>query len=228
MPFVPLDPEIMGRGGSFVADAHGYESFFYNPAGFSRGTGSFSLSSSMWIHARPDQFLNLVVGSKTQTDILTFLNEQVTTGGFGMGASTGIGYVGNGLGLGFVMMADSMMYGPSLLGLTGDLTRKPDYRRALRPHRRGALQDPRRGRRAADDPHAHAAVQQRCHCRDNGTVLGREPLRGPEPRCHGYGVGFALDFGAIAELGWFTVGLSIRDLGGTQFTYNQNSFGTWS
>jgi hypothetical protein len=40
-----------------------------------------------------------------------------------------------------------------------------------------------------------------------------------------YGVGFALDLGVIAELGWFTVGLSIRDLGGTQFIYNQNTFG---
>jgi hypothetical protein len=39
-------------------------------------------------------------------------------------------------------------------------------------------------------------------------------------------VGIALDLGAIAELGWFTFGLSVRDLGGTQFKYDLNTFGT--
>ncbi|MGA2478475.1 MAG: hypothetical protein ABSG63_06950 [Spirochaetia bacterium] len=227
MPFVPLDPEIMGRGGSSVADAHGYESFFYNPAGFSRGTGSFSLSSSMWIHARPDQFLNLLVGSKSQTDILTFLNEQVTTGGFGMGASTGIGYVGNGLGLGFVMMADSMMYGPSLLGLTGDLTATAGFIGGLsvpidvgnyKIHVGGDVRPMIRMHTLLSNSDAIAVITA---LSSGGSLFGAL-----SPAATVYGVGFALDFGAIAELGWFTVGLSIRDLGGTQFTYNQNSFGT--
>ena len=39
-----------------------------------------------------------------------------------------------------------------------------------------------------------------------------------------YGVGIGLDVGAIAELGVFNVGLSIRDLGGTQFRYNTAPF----
>ena len=39
-----------------------------------------------------------------------------------------------------------------------------------------------------------------------------------------YGVGIGLDVGAIAELGWFTAGLSIRDLAGTQFRYNTTKF----
>ena len=39
-----------------------------------------------------------------------------------------------------------------------------------------------------------------------------------------YGVGIGLDVGAIAELGWFTAGISIRDLGGTQFRYNRSAF----
>src|SRR5208337_1194643 len=39
-----------------------------------------------------------------------------------------------------------------------------------------------------------------------------------------YGVGIGLDLGAIAELGVFNVGLSIRDLGGTQFNYNTTPF----
>jgi hypothetical protein len=43
------------------------------------------------------------------------------------------------------------------------------------------------------------------------------------------GVGIGLDVGAIAELGWLTFGISIRDLAGTQFQYSWNYFGTlWS
>jgi hypothetical protein len=41
-----------------------------------------------------------------------------------------------------------------------------------------------------------------------------------------YGVGVGMDLGAIAELGWFTFGLSIRDLGGTVFNYSIDNFGT--
>jgi len=41
-----------------------------------------------------------------------------------------------------------------------------------------------------------------------------------------YGSAIGLDLGAIAELGWFSIGLSIRDLGGTQFNYTSNSFGS--
>jgi hypothetical protein len=40
-----------------------------------------------------------------------------------------------------------------------------------------------------------------------------------------YGSGIGLDFGAIAELGWFSLGLSIRDLGGKQLNYALNTFG---
>ena len=43
-----------------------------------------------------------------------------------------------------------------------------------------------------------------------------------------YGVGVALDIGAIAELGWFTFGLSIKDIGGTVFNYSTDDFATLS
>jgi hypothetical protein len=226
-PFVPLDPEVMGRGGSAVADAHGWESFFFNPAGYSRGGGVFALTStSVWLHARPDQFMNVLVGPKTQTDILDFLNDQVTTGGFGMGASTGIGYVGNGLGLGFVVMADSMMYGPTLLGLTGDLTTTVGFIGGLavpfdvggfKIHVGGDVRPMIRMHTLLSNADAIAVLTA---LSTGGSVMGAMNASNTV-----YGVGFALDAGVIAELGWFTVGLTIRDLGGTQFTYNENTFG---
>jgi hypothetical protein len=43
-----------------------------------------------------------------------------------------------------------------------------------------------------------------------------------------YGVGVGLDLGVIAELGWFTLGLSARDIGGTVFNYSIDDFATVS
>ena len=43
-PFMPQNPIVMGQGGSFVANAEGYNAFFNNPAGFARG-GELTLTS---------------------------------------------------------------------------------------------------------------------------------------------------------------------------------------
>ena len=127
IPFVPMSPEVMGRGGSFIADTHGYDSFFFNPAGFSRDGGSFTLTSaSAWVYSRADALATLggqlLGGTATPASELTFLTNQVTTGGLGFGAQWGIGYVGNGLGLGAMIILDSLLSGPSLMGMGGDIT----------------------------------------------------------------------------------------------------------
>ncbi len=43
-PFMPQNPIVMGQGGSFIANAEGYNAFFNNPAGFARG-GELTLTS---------------------------------------------------------------------------------------------------------------------------------------------------------------------------------------
>jgi hypothetical protein len=43
-----------------------------------------------------------------------------------------------------------------------------------------------------------------------------------------YGVGVGLDLGVIAELGWFSLGLAARDIGGTVFNYSVDDFATLS
>ncbi len=49
--FRPEHPAVMGRGGSFVATATGYNSFFHNPAGFAR-RGELTLASvNLWAFA---------------------------------------------------------------------------------------------------------------------------------------------------------------------------------
>ncbi len=230
-PFVPLSPEVIGRGDSFVADAHGYDSLFFNPAGFSRENGSFTLvSGSSWIYSRPDALLTLgeglITGSNTPASLLGYMNSQVTTGGFGAGASAGIGYVGNGLGLGVVFIADSLLSGPTLLGMTGDLTGTLGFIGGLsfplevfgaKIHLGGDVRPMIRVRAPLTSGVALGVL--------DSLATGGDAISALNAAGALYGVGIGLDFGSILEMGWFTVGLSVRDLGGTQFRYAQSTFG---
>ena len=80
IPFVPMSPEVLGRGGSAIADAHGYDSLFNNPAGFSRDPSSMTLSStSVWVYSHPDQFMGLVgqfAGRHQHTGVHFFVPQQ--------------------------------------------------------------------------------------------------------------------------------------------------------
>lgn len=234
IPFLPMSPQVMGMGGSFIADAHGYDSFFYNPAGFSRSGGSFTLlSATTWAYARPDELFalgqKLSGGTGSSSSTLSFLNNQVTSGGFGIGASAGIGYVGNGLGLGMMIIEDSYLYGSSLMGASGYLTATIGFIGGLsvpfdvlgfRLHVGGDIRPMVRVHAPISNS---VALGMLTAIADGQDVLA--PLNSADTL---YGVGVGLDLGAIAELGWFTFGLSVRDVGGTQFKYNQNTFGTFS
>ena len=230
-PFVPLGPQVMGRGGSFIADAHGYDSFFFNPAGFSRDDGSFTLTSAgMWIYSRPDVLIglgqDLIAGASTPSSIIGFMNSQVTTGGLGAGSSVGIGYVGNGLGLGAVVIIDSLLSGPSLLGMRGDLTGTigfigglsfPFEVGGIRIHAGGSVRPMIRIHLPLDSSDAFALL--------GALATGGNALAALNSAEALYGVGIGIDLGAIAEVGWFDFGLSIRDLAGTQFRYAQSTYG---
>lgn len=230
IPFMPMGPEVMGRGGSAIADVRGYDSLFYNPAGFSRDPGTFTMSStSSWVYARPDELIGLVGefagGSSTPTSIFTFLNDQVTRGGIGAGASWGIGYVSGGLGLGASLVLDSVLSGPSLLGVTGDLTATIGFIGGLsvpfdvagfKVHVGGDVRPMIRVHAPLDNATAVSML--------NALANGGDVLNAMGDADAYYGVGIGLDVGAIAELGWFTAGISIRDLAGTQFRYNRSPF----
>ena len=234
IPFLPMSPQVMGMGGAFIADAHGYDSFFYNPAGFSRTGGSFTLlSASTWVYSRPDELFRLGQklpgGTASSSSTLGFLNNQVTTGGFGIGASAGIGYVGNGLGLGMMIIEDSYAYGPDLMGAQGDLTATVGFIGGLsvpfdvmgfKLHVGGDLRPMIRVHAPISNTVANSMLTALA---DGNDLLS--PLNSADAL---YGVGIGLDLGAIADLGWFQLGLSIRDLGGTQFKYNKSTFGTFS
>lgn len=233
IPFLPMSPQVMGMGGSFIANAHGYDSFFYNPAGFSRSGGSFTLlSASTWAYARPDELFGLgqklSAGTGSSSSTLSFLTNQVTTGGFGIGASAGIGYVGKGLGLGMMIIEDSYVYGPDLPGASGDVTATVGFIGGLsvpfdvmgfKLHVGGDLRPMIRIHAPISSTVANGMLTA---LSDGQDLLS--PLNSADAL---YGVGIGLDVGAIAELGAFQFGLSIRDLGGTQFKYNKSTVGTF-
>ncbi len=232
IPFVPLSPAIMGQGGAFIADAHGFDSFFYNPAGYSRGPGQFTaLSATEWYHSRPDLLLDQVwqmaIGSANSTSTLNFLNSQITTGGFGAGGSMGMGYVGDGFGLGVVLMVDSILFGPSLLGMTGDLTSTlgfiggfsvPFDLLGMRVHVGADIRPMIRIHTPIPNSSAISLV--------NALSSGGSVASALNSTNSVYGSGLGMDLGLIAELWWFSFGISIRDLGGTTFTYSANTFGS--
>jgi len=234
IPFLPMSPQVMGMGGSFIADAHGYDSFFYNPAGFSRSGGSFTLlSATSWVYSHPDELFALgqkySAGTGSSSSTLSFLNNQVSTGGFGIGASAGIGYVGNGLGLGMMIIEDSDVYGPDLMGAHGDLTATIGFIGGLsvpfdvmgfKLHVGGDLRPMIR----VHAPISSAVANGMLTALADGNDL-LSPLNSADAL---YGLGIGIDLGAIAEIGWFQFGLSVRDLGGTQFKYNESTFGTFS
>ena len=230
IPFVSMNPVVLGNGGSEISNAHGWDALFSNPAGFSRDPSAFTLSStSMWIYSRPDELVNLTgqfaAGSASASSILNFMSNQVTRGGIGAGASWGIGYVGGGLGLGASLILDSALNGPSLLGVSGDMTATMGFIGGLaipfdvagfKVHVGGDVRPMIRVHTLLTNSVAVAMLNALANGGDILNSIGSAPAL--------YGVGIGLDVGAIAELGWFNVGLSIRDLGGTQFRYNTTPF----
>jgi hypothetical protein len=168
----------------------------------------------------------MINGTNTPASLLSYMNSQVTTGGFGAGASAGIGYVGNGLGLGAVFIADSLLNGPTLLGMNGTLTGTLGFIGGLsfpfdafgaKIHLGGAVRPMIRVRVPLTSGVALGVL--------SSLATGGDAIAALNTADALFGVGIGLDFGSVLELGWFSVGLSVRDLGGTQFRYAQSTFG---
>jgi hypothetical protein len=230
-PFTPLIPQIMGQGGSLNASAQGYTSFFTNPAGFSRSPGELTIAADTWVCVRPDRLMTLGMSlggsAAPQTDVLSFINDEVTGGGFGVGALAGVGWAGKGLGIGAFLMIDSYLWGPTLLGITGDLTATaafilgvsvPLHLGPFTIHAGGDLRPMIRIRTLVDSAVAGNLIMGIAEGEDLFAALNSSEAL--------HGMGLALDLGIIAELGGLSFGVSARDFGGTTFSYGSSEFGT--
>ena len=232
-PLVPLSPSIMAQGGSAIATAHGYDSFFYNPAGFSRAKRELVIpGATAWVYARARRPLDVrhrgVDRGARAHGHHGLVGSQVTGGGFGAGASAGIGYVGDGLGLGWSSWSIPLLRGPTLLGLSGTVTATLGFI--------GGLSFPLE---LGDKAKIHLGVDIRPMLRFHVPLTNSDALLLIMSLASGgdmfaalnaasvmYGVGIGLDAGVIAELGPLLIGISSRDIGGTRFQYRTDSMNT--
>jgi hypothetical protein len=228
LPFAPAVPQILGQGGAQAASAQGYGSFFSNPAGFSRSAGTLTaVSLSSWLYASPYGLIALPAAVvQAPPDPAGLLGSQVTTGGFGLGAAMGIGYSGNGLGLGTFVVLDSYLHGESLASASGDLTATaavvlglsvPLQVLGITVHAGGDVRPMVRIHVPITAGQGPALISSLAWGGDWLSVLASSPAL--------YGMGVAMDLGIIAEIQQLTVGVSVRDLGGTTFNYFQTTVG---
>ena len=230
-PFLPISPEVMGQGGSFIANAHGYNALFYNPAGFAMESGSLTIAgTTAWVYANPARFMETMEGMAAGTEdegsddpmggLLGFVEEEITGGGVGFGFSEGVGFVGRGLGLGAVFNVDGYLQGPTLLGAEGSLDATLAFIAGL------ALPFNILGMRitVGGDVRPMIRVSASLSSADVFALAQGDPMVALNSinALHGFGLGF--DLGTIIELGDLKFGLSIRDFLGTRFVYTQNTF----
>jgi len=224
-PAVPVSPEVLAQGGSFTANAEGFQSLFHNPAAFASERKSLTiLSASSWVYANPARLFHSLPCGGDAHSLAEFLEGEITSGGFGMGSAAGIGYVGRGLGLGAVLNVDSYLWGPTVLGATGRLTADLQFVAGFSVKTLGDRlwlgADVRPLIRLAvpvdyDDMFGFFDALQ----------SGGDPLAALETAPALYGFGFGIDLGALLALGGLRIGLSERDILGTSITYRQSTFG---
>ncbi len=225
-PFLALLPQVMGEGGISVAESNGYTSLFYNPAGFASKRGSITiLSMDTWMYSNPLRVYKLLNEFNTgSSDFLSTINKEVTTGGIGVGFAGGMGFVTKGLGLGMAFVLDSYLYGPTLLGVEGDLTGTIGFvggyavslnLLGLNLKIGGDIRPMVRVHVPLENSDAINLLVSLAQGKDLISTLNSVEAY------HGFGL--ALDVGTIASLGPFKFGLSVRDFGGTRFYYTHNT-----
>lgn len=237
-PFVPFSPEVLGQGGSFAAVAEGYNSFFTNPAGFAltENEGTFP-SFTTWFHAKPDSILPMLATidgdnedetGKTEETVVDLLEEELTTNGFGLGASIGLGYIGNRFALGLSYGTNNYFYGRSFpLGITGESTEEltfvAGYGQTFRagPVQIAAGADLRPFLRVHSfiNSDTTAALITDFTGVDTGAEGGS--VLDSIDSLNGWGVG--IDAGIIAKYRDFSVGIQGRDLFNTRLRYSLNT-----
>jgi hypothetical protein len=222
-----MSPQIMGQGAAETATARGYDSFFTNPAGFSRSPGSITITSlSGWMYATPRGLLDVsgrILGGGSAADLIA---SQITSGGFGAGAAMGAGYVGSGIGLGAFLVTDSFLSGATLADAQGEASATaalvlglsvPLKIMGITVHAGGDVRPMVRIRGLLQGGAGPALVSAIADQQDLLTAIASSQAL--------YGLGVALDLGVIAEMAGLSIGLSVRDVGGTTFNYTQASVG---
>lgn len=225
--FAPVTPELIGQGGAFTAVAHGYNALFTNPAGFANEGGSFTLLSTTLspyvfptqevmdgvsgvdFSASPDVFLK---------DAVTVLDDTLRNNGLGSNINAGMAIVGKGLGLGVVTDFDIYARGKNALGTEVDAA-------ATVAAIAGLAFTFDLGTRMKLLVGGDIRAMHRIEMRDV-TISEILDYMDETKNTELYalqGSGFAVDLGTILKWGGLSFGVSVRDLGGTTFSYQEKT-----
>jgi hypothetical protein len=165
--------------------------------------------------------------SSESSAITSFVEEEITADGFGFGFSQGIAHVGGGVGLGMVLNADSYVWGSDLPGAEGRLNATLAFVGGL------ALPIDLFGVKIHLGADFRPMIRILVPGLDHTVMIdmidalahGDSPLEALNSSDALHGYAFALDLGAIAEVGDLSLGVSARDFLGTRFAYKENQFG---
>ena len=131
-PFRWYSPEVQGQGGSYFANAQGFNALLYNPAAFYKTVEKQKRNGDI---KQNGEITILSMSSSYSGNIFQFMEEyradpdnlvgiildQVTDSGLGVGMQVGSGYVGKGFGIGLMSVIDADLPPvETTLGLTAD------------------------------------------------------------------------------------------------------------
>ncbi len=133
-PFRWYSPEVQGQGGSYMANAKGFNALLYNPAAFyktvekQKRDGEVKQKGEVTILSLSGSYAGNIFQFMEEyranpDDIVGIILDQVTDSGLGSGMQFGTGYVGKGFGIGLMSVVDADLPAvETTLGLTADLT----------------------------------------------------------------------------------------------------------
>jgi len=125
-PVLPISPTLKGQGGVSTANAEGWDALFVNPAAYASKTSSLTFLAVGGAAYLPLSALSKTLEGRsswsnfnltdTQNPNTALLNSLLTDTGIGAEATTGLGWVGNNLGIGLLVQGNTFAKGKSLLG----------------------------------------------------------------------------------------------------------------
>ncbi len=126
-------PEVKAQGGSFIANGSGYNSLLVNPASFAKTTEKEKKDGEV---KRKGELTLISIGAGFSGELFQLMEDtrddaknpielildQVTSNGIGASVQFGSGYVGKGLGIGFMSVTEmNAPQAETTLGVTGDI-----------------------------------------------------------------------------------------------------------
>ena len=218
--FAPKDVRALGMGGTFAAVSEGFASLYGNPAGFAAPKGELTiLAPTSWLYIRPTSHNIALLRSAAADDgaALSALETLLVDNGLGGGANLGIGYVGNGFGIGTFVTADAYAAGDTLAGAVMDVDLQFNavigLARTVRLFGLGlTLGGNLRPfyRAVGDIPLSEVIGAMMGDSNPDDVFLSKELISG---------FGLAADIGAAVELGSLTLGLTVRDIAPSFLAY---------